>query len=89
MPKQDHKKNARWTIDTLREEPSLVYSDRLWLDGFLSESKSGLLAPVKVKELLTGEYDEQLRPGLFSETGKKWLAENKGSHVALLVAQCP
>jgi len=44
-----------------------VSGKRLCLDDSLSELKSGLLAPAKVKEQLTGEYDERLRPGLYSE----------------------
>ncbi|DBA73070.1 TPA: hypothetical protein ACH3X2_010011 [Trebouxia sp. C0005] len=43
----------------------------------LSELRSGLLAPATVEELLTRERDEELRPGLYSETGKKWLEEYK------------
>ncbi|KAL0042768.1 hypothetical protein WJX79_010290 [Trebouxia sp. C0005] len=48
--------------------------------------KSGLLAPAKVEELLIREYNEELKPGLYSDTGKNWLEGHKGSHVALLVA---
>ncbi|KAA6417743.1 MAG: hypothetical protein FRX49_12329 [Trebouxia sp. A1-2] len=54
----------------------------------MTSVQSGLLAPATVEKLLTREYDEERRPGLYSETGKKWLEEHKGSHVALLVSQC-
>jgi len=51
--------------------------------------KSGSLAPAKMEELLTKDFDKRLWPGLYSVTGKKWLEQHKGSQVALLVAQCP
>ena len=82
MPETDrqrHDKNARWSIDTLVNEPSLVSIERLYLYGFLPELKSGSLAPATVKELLTKEFSEQLLPDLFSGAGEKWLTDNKGS----------
>ncbi len=84
-----NEKNALWDLDTLREEPSLVYRGSLSLDKHLAELKAGSLPPATVEELLTKEFDERLRPGPYSEAGKKLCAERKGKRIALVVAQCP
>ena len=63
------KKNAPYTLDTLREDASLVSRRPLSLDKHLSDPKVGSLAPATVEELLTKDFDKRLWPGLFSEAG--------------------
>ena len=90
MPHTDSdKKNAPYTLDTLREEASLVSRKPLRLDKRLPDLKAGSLAPETVEELLTKDFDKRLRPGLFSEPGSKWYVQHEGQRVALVVAQCP
>ncbi len=64
MPLTDaDKKNAPYTLHTLRKEASLVSRRPLSLDKHLSDLKAGSLAPATVEELLTKDFDKRLWPG--------------------------